>query len=172
MKDFPNKINIQKETWYFQDQPVIKMLQNIFLRISLEKMVYYCHKSTKHQLVRTIQLSISLNNFSSTDNELSKQNLNPRKAVVFLRRQRPGGMDSTANLATLRSSNLTHLKVGHILSNWPMTILNRYKLFFSQSKASVNFVGPWNALDRKIQIFWLLVTFHILVFFPQIALKN
>ena len=78
--------------------------------------------------------------------------INPRKPGFFLRLQSLGGVDSTANLATLRSSNLTHLKVGYTLANWPMTILNRYKLFLSQSEASVNFGGPWNTFNWKSQI--------------------
>ena len=77
------------------------------------------------------------------------------------------GVDSTANLATSRSGNLMHSKVGHSLVNSPMTkmtILNGYKLFLSQSADSVNFRGLGNALDRKIHI---LSDFRFSGFWPN-----
>ena len=84
-----------------------------------------------------------------------------------------GGLDSTANLAASQSATLTHYKVDHILVNSPMTILDRSNLFSSQSEAPVNFGGPWNMLDGKIQIlsdfifsdFWS--NFQFSYFFPK-----
>ena len=44
------------------------------------------------------------------------------------------------------------LKVGHILVNSQLTILNRFLTFVSQLEDSVYFGGLWNALDLQIQI--------------------
>ena len=70
-----------------------------------------------------------------------KVKVKPTEVVFFARSKVGGGVDSTTNLATSQSGNLMHYKVGHILVNSPMTILNRYKLFLSQSEASVNCRG-------------------------------
>ena len=59
----------------------------------------------------------------------------------------------------------------------PLSILNRLEPFLSQSDASVNFGGPWNALDGQFQICPILdfLTFgqiSLFMNFFQITLKT